>query len=110
MTASRKGTFPSSSAEPASDMARVDAHVIQPHKYDELPDLSAFDPDDGVSEVAGVPVRGRPSLGDKAKRSISLRLDVATLERFKATGPGWQTRMNDALAKAAERLPARAHP
>jgi uncharacterized protein (DUF4415 family) len=43
--------------------------------------------------------RGRPKSG-KARTSISLRLPPETLARWKATGPGWQTRMADALSKA----------
>lgn len=39
---------------------------------------------------------GRPKL-DCPKQSIALRLDVDVLDAFKASGPGWQTRMNDAL-------------
>ena len=43
--------------------------------------------------------RGRPKSG-KARTSISLRLPPDTLARWKATGPGWQTRMAEALQKA----------
>ena len=43
--------------------------------------------------------RGRPKSG-KARISISLRLPPETLARWKATGPGWQTRMAEALSKA----------
>jgi uncharacterized protein (DUF4415 family) len=43
--------------------------------------------------------RGRPKTGN-ARTSISLRLHPETLARWKATGPGWQTRMADALTKA----------
>ena len=43
--------------------------------------------------------RGRPKSG-KVRKSISLRLPPETLEKWKATGPGWQTRMAEALAKA----------
>lgn len=43
---------------------------------------------------------GRPASG-KAKAAISLRIDPEVLTWFKATGEGWQTRMNDALRKAA---------
>ena len=43
--------------------------------------------------------RGRPKSG-KARTSISLRLPPDTLARWKATGPGWQTRMVEALRKA----------
>ena len=41
----------------------------------------------------------RPS--DSPKKAISLRVDNDVLEKFKADGPGWQSRMNDALRKAA---------
>ncbi len=34
------------------------------------------------------------------KQAISLRIDADVLERYRATGPGWQGRMNDALRKA----------
>ena len=38
------------------------------------------------------------------KALVSLRLDRDIVERFKSGGPGWQSRMNDALRKAlAER-------
>jgi uncharacterized protein (DUF4415 family) len=36
--------------------------------------------------------RGRPVVGE-AKTAISLRVPVSVVERWKATGPGWQTRM-----------------
>ncbi|HEX2255526.1 MAG TPA: BrnA antitoxin family protein [Afifellaceae bacterium] len=35
------------------------------------------------------------------KRLVTLRLDPDVLEHFRATGPGWQSRMNEALRKAA---------
>jgi uncharacterized protein (DUF4415 family) len=34
------------------------------------------------------------------KAFISLRIDQDILERFKADGPGWQSRINDALRKS----------
>ena len=43
--------------------------------------------------------RGRPKSGT-ARTSISLRLPPETLARWKATGPGWQTRMAETLRKA----------
>ncbi|MDB5986138.1 MAG: hypothetical protein JWR16_1191 [Nevskia sp.] len=42
--------------------------------------------------------RGRPK-SEQARASISLRLPQETLARWKATGPGWQTRMAETLAK-----------
>ena len=40
--------------------------------------------------------RGRP-LGSGTKTQVTLRLDDEVLEKFKASGDGWQTRINDAL-------------
>jgi uncharacterized protein (DUF4415 family) len=33
------------------------------------------------------------------KQQITLRLDRDVIERFRATGPGWQGRINDVLRK-----------
>ncbi|MDR1728758.1 MAG: BrnA antitoxin family protein [Acidobacteriota bacterium] len=41
--------------------------------------------------------RGRPVVGEP-KTSISLRLPQSVLSRWKATGPGWQTRMVQRLS------------
>ena len=43
--------------------------------------------------------RGRPP--GSAKTQVSLRLDQDVIAAFRAQGPGWQSRMNDALRKAA---------
>lgn len=48
---------------------------------------------------------GRPRSETK-RVPVSLRIDPAVLDAFKATGAGWQTRMNDALAEAAKTLTA----
>lgn len=42
---------------------------------------------------------GRPRL-ERPKRAINIRLDQDVIDKFKATGPGWQTRINDALKAA----------
>ncbi|WP_323990577.1 BrnA antitoxin family protein [Nguyenibacter sp. L1] len=42
---------------------------------------------------------GRPRDPGK-KVSVSLRLDPDVLEKFRSGGPGWQTRINEALRKA----------
>lgn len=42
---------------------------------------------------------GRPK-AENPKKAISLRLDAEVIERFKAGGDGWQSRMNEALRKA----------
>lgn len=40
--------------------------------------------------------RGRP-LGSGIKTQVTLRLDVDVVDKFRASGEGWQTRINDAL-------------
>lgn len=42
---------------------------------------------------------GRPK-SDNPKQQVTLRLDSAVLEGFRATGPGWQSRINAELRKA----------
>jgi len=44
--------------------------------------------------------RGRP-LSDAPKQQVTLRLDRAVVARFREGGPGWQSRINAALRKAA---------
>ncbi|HQY72394.1 MAG TPA: BrnA antitoxin family protein [Aestuariivirga sp.] len=50
--------------------------------------------------------RGRP-LGSGTKELVSLRLDKKALAAFKATGPGWQSRINDTVVRSARRLAAK---
>lgn len=44
--------------------------------------------------------RGRPTLANP-RQLLSLRLPPQIIARWKATGPGWQTRMVEALERAA---------
>jgi uncharacterized protein (DUF4415 family) len=44
--------------------------------------------------------RGRPPVAHPRKQ-VSLRLDPAIIDKFKSGGKGWQTRINEALRKAA---------
>jgi uncharacterized protein (DUF4415 family) len=41
--------------------------------------------------------RGRPVVGE-VKTAVSLRIPDSVLARWKATGPGWQTRMVERLS------------
>ncbi len=43
--------------------------------------------------------RGRPSSG---KDIVTIRLDADVVSKFKATGKGWQARINDALRKVLD--------
>lgn len=78
-----------------SDLKRVDAHVVQPTEYEELPELTDEMLARAVFKKAGRPRSANP------RQMISLRLPPEVIARWKATGPGWQTRM----AKRLERMP-----
>ena len=43
--------------------------------------------------------RGRPPVSVK-RPTLNMRVDADVLDAFKATGPGWQTRINAALRAA----------
>jgi uncharacterized protein (DUF4415 family) len=45
--------------------------------------------------------RGRPP-SENPKQAIKLRIDADVVEYFRTTGPGWQTRINEALRRAAK--------
>jgi uncharacterized protein (DUF4415 family) len=45
--------------------------------------------------------RGRPK-SDSPKEALSLRLDPDVIAYYRATGPGWQSRINETLRKAAK--------
>jgi uncharacterized protein (DUF4415 family) len=45
--------------------------------------------------------RGRPK-SEKTKQQVTLRIDRDVIEKFRSTGEGWQSRINDALRKAAK--------
>jgi uncharacterized protein (DUF4415 family) len=42
--------------------------------------------------------RGRPPVANP-KRAVSLRIDPDVLEAYKATGKGWQSRINEVLRR-----------
>jgi uncharacterized protein (DUF4415 family) len=54
-------------------------------------------------KLAGSAKRVRGKQRAATKQLISLRLDRAVIEAFKASGPGWQRRINEALRSAVRR-------
>ena len=46
-------------------------------------------------------LRRRGAQAAPTKKQVTLRLDPDVIDKFRATGPGWQARINDAL-KAAQ--------
>lgn len=92
--------------EPSRKPERQDSGYSQ-EDWDEVadnPDLSDAEfaelrPASAVPEVfAFLPKRGRgrPKLAD-AKVNVTLRLSPEVVESYRASGPGWQTRMNEVL-------------
>lgn len=80
-----------------TDLKALDAHVIAPSEYDDLPELTdemmaRADEYHGTKLVR----RGRPFSAVK-KRMISVRLDQDIIDAIKLQGAGWQTRMNTML-------------
>ena len=76
-----------------SDMARVDAHILKKEEYEDLPELTKE-----MLARAKVNKGGRP-LSSNPRKLISLRIPADVIELWKATGPGWQTRMAERLSK-----------
>ncbi len=88
MTAKR----PASPGSLKSDLARVDAHVVQADDYEDLPEL-----DEAMLARAQVNRGGRP-VASNPRKLLSIRLPADVIDRWKATGPGWQTRMAERLS------------
>ena len=76
-----------------SDLAKVAVHVIQPEEYEELPELT-----DDMLARGKVNKGGRPR-SENPKKLISIRLPEDVILKWRATGPGWQTRMAIKLAR-----------
>lgn len=64
---------------------------------DEVPDLSA--PEWQTAFAKAQVQRGRPR-SPNPKVSTTIRLSPEVLAHFRAGGPGWQTRIDEALRKA----------
>ncbi|MBK7491117.1 MAG: BrnA antitoxin family protein [Nitrosomonas sp.] len=65
------------------DLSKVDPALFKP--FSELP------------ESLKIKLSGRGKQKSPTKVSTTVRFDADVLEAFKATGSGWQTRMNEAL-------------
>ena len=78
-----------------SDLNRVDSHKVKASEYQELPELTDAMLKRGAVKRAGRPVATNP------RRQVTIRLPESVLAAWKATGPGWQTRMAELLSKRA---------
>lgn len=94
-----------------SDLARVDAHVIQPDEYNEIPDIAEADLARGTWKIAGKVVS--PAVGKAAfaaamrKQKINLTIDsdVLAFPKQQAGGRGYQTLIDAALREAMRTKP-----
>lgn len=93
-----------------TDLAKLDAHVVQPAEYEDAPEWTdeMFDRaelrhgDRVIRPATGTLTRDYIAEAEAApKEQVTLPLDAAALARFRADGPDWQTRINAALRKAA---------
>ena len=82
-----------------TDLAKLDAHEVQPEEYEDIPELTDAFFDNAEIRRGDKLIRrgrGRPPL-ETPKKLVSLRLDPDIVERFRATGRGWQSRINALL-------------
>lgn len=84
---------PASHRSLKSDLARVDAHAVKKDEYEELPEIT-----EEMLARARINKGGRP-ISSNPRKLLSIRLPVDVIDRWKATGPGWQTRMAERLSK-----------
>ena len=84
-----------------SDLAKADAHVIQPHEYEEIPELT----DDMLA--LGTRKRGGRPVATDPRKLVTIRLRASVLALWRGSGAGWQTRMAAALTKRAPKVAAR---
>ena len=101
MTVKKRSTAPKSKRT-GSDMKKVDAYVLGPNDYEEIPEHT----DDWFERAdlyrgRELIRRGRPP-SPSPKRAVSLRLDDDIVTYYRRTGRGWQSRINAALRKAAK--------
>ena len=100
-----------------SDLIGPDPEMERPLTDEEMANAVPFS--EAHPELAASIVRERPELAESMRRSaeafhrrrgrppvaspkqqVSIRLDADVLAKLKATGPGWQGRVNDILRKA----------
>ena len=89
-----------------TNWAKVDATPGVPDA--DIPEVTDEMLDRAVLSFGGMVLRmprkrGRPR-GSGKKQAIKVRIDKDILAQFRATGPGWQTRINDVLRRGLKTL------
>ena len=106
------GKKPTEPKPTGTDWERVKREAAKnaPVSFDPATDASSepYNPNDAAAVAAYWKdatiqrERGRPALAVK-RPTLNMRVDAEVLEAFKATGPGWQTRINALLRDAIKR-------
>jgi len=98
--------MPKTSTKPkATDWERVKREATQDTSIAHTASDGPYDPNDADAvavywQQASIKRgRGRPTAAVK-RPTLNMRVDADVLEAFKATGQGWQTRINSALREA----------
>ena len=85
-----------------SNLRKVDAHSVTPGEYEELPEVTEEALERAQYRVGGRlkvhPARRGPQKTPR-KIPLSLRLSPEVVKHFRSKGPGWQTRIDEALKK-----------
>jgi uncharacterized protein (DUF4415 family) len=82
-------------------LAKVDAHVITPEEYGEIPELT--DAMLARAEFYSGDRFVRSGSPDKSDEPIAIQLLPEIVAHFRAQGPGWQARINAVLMETIER-------
>ncbi|MDX8449130.1 BrnA antitoxin family protein [Mesorhizobium captivum] len=97
----RNAKAPARTREEALAIARAALSRISDEEDTAIRAAALADPDAQPAEALPRRKPGRPRAEIK-KVAVSLKLDPDVLSAYRAQGPGWQTRMNDDLRKAAK--------
>ena len=86
-------------------LVKKQVEADEPIAFD--PEVDPYDPNDEAAVKAfwanATITRGRGRPPGAVKRpTLNMRVDAEVLEAFKATGPGWQTRINALLRDAVK--------
>jgi len=81
------------------DWDAVDSPPLTDEELSSMKPFKEVFPEMAEKMEKAIAARGRPRL-DTPKTPVTIRLDQDVVQRFKASGKGWQGRMNEALRKA----------
>jgi uncharacterized protein (DUF4415 family) len=84
----------------ATNLKALDAHVFKPEEYEDIPELTDEELVRADLHEGGKLIRrGRPP-SETRKQPVKIRLDRDLVAALRASGPGWQTRINTLLREA----------